>query len=178
MRRLVDENKLRKFMHLFGKQSEQKARVYFTGGATAVLFGWRTSTIDVDLQIVPDHDRLLRAIPELKEELELNIELACPAHFIPEVPGWEDRSQFIAQEGSLFFYHYDLYAQALSKIERGHKQDLADVKELRNRGLIEPARLRELFEQIFPRLYRFPAIDPASFRHSLNAALADFEPSG
>jgi hypothetical protein len=164
-------------MHLFGKQSEQKARVYFTGGATAVLFGWRTSTIDIDLQIVPDQDRLLRAIPELKEELELNIELACPAHFIPEVPGWEDRSQFIAQEGSLSFYHYDLYAQALSKIERAHKQDLADVKELLTRGLIEPARLRELFDQIFPLLYRFPAIDPASFRQSLNAALADFESS-
>jgi len=165
-------------MHLFGKQSEQKARVYFTGGATAVLFGWRTSTIDIDLQIVPDHDRLLRAIPELKEELELNIELACPAHFIPELPGWEDRSQFIAQEGSLFFYHYDLYAQALSKIERAHKQDLADVKELLNRSLIVPARLRELFEQIFPNLYRFPAINPASFRHALNVALADFEPRG
>jgi hypothetical protein len=130
------------------------------------------------LQIVPDHDRLLRVIPELKEELELNIELACPAHFIPELPGWEDRSQFIAQEGSLFFYHYDLYAQALSKIERAHKQDLADVKELLNCGLILPARLHELFEQIFPRLYRFPAIDPASFRRSLNAALADFEPRG
>lgn len=162
-------------MRLFGKQSEQKARVYFTGGATAVLFGWRASTIDIDLQIVPDQDRLLRAIPELKEELELNIELACPAHFIPELPGWEDRSQFIAQEGSLSFYHYDLYAQALSKIERAHRQDLADVKELLNRGLIVPARLRELFEQIFPNLYRFPAIDPNSFRIGLGSALAEFE---
>lgn len=165
-------------MHLLGNQSEQKARVYFTGGATAVLFGWRASTIDIDMQIVPDQDRLLRAIPELKEELELNIELACPAHFIPELPGWEDRSQFIAQEGLLSFYHYDLYAQALSKIERAHKQDLADVKELLNRGLILPARLRELFEQIFPHLYRFPAIDPTSFRDSLNTALADFEQRG
>lgn len=162
-------------MYLFGKQSEQKARVYFTGGATAVLLGWRASTIDIDLQIVPDQDRLLRAIPELKEELELNIELACPAHFIPELPGWEDRSQFIAQEGSLSFYHYDLYAQALSKIERAHKQDLADVKELLNRGLIEPARLRELFDQILPSLYRFPAIDPKSFRNGLSSVLAEFE---
>jgi hypothetical protein len=165
-------------MHLLGNQSEQKARVYFTGGATAVLFGWRAATIDIDMQIVPDQDRLLRVIPELKEELELNIELACPAHFIPELPGWEDRSQFIAQEGLLSFYHYDLYAQALSKIERAHKQDLADVNELLNRGLIVPARLRELFEEIFPHLYRFPAIDPTSFRHSLNLALTKFEQMG
>lgn len=162
-------------MHRFGNQSEQKARVYFTGGATAVLFGWRDSTIDIDLLIVPDQDRLLRAIPELKEELELNIELACPAHFIPELPGWEDRSQFIGQEGSLSFYHYDLYAQGLSKIERAHKQDLADVKELLNRSLIVPARLREIFDQIFPNLYRFPAIDPKSFRNALSSVLAEFE---
>jgi hypothetical protein len=38
-------------MHLFGNQSEQKARVYFTGGATAVLLGWRTSTTDIDMQM-------------------------------------------------------------------------------------------------------------------------------
>jgi len=47
-------------MYLFGNQAEEKARVYFTGGATAVLLGWRASTIDIDLQIVPDQDRLLR----------------------------------------------------------------------------------------------------------------------
>ncbi|MCI0424048.1 MAG: hypothetical protein L0387_35990 [Acidobacteria bacterium] len=165
-------------MHSFGDQAEQMARIYFTGGATAVLLGWRSSTIDIDLQIVPEHDHLLRAIPEFKEKLELNIELACPAHFIPELPDWEDRSRFIAQEGSLFFYHYDLYAQALSKIERAHTQDLADVKELLNRGFIAPGRLRELFEQIFPNLYRFPAIDPDSFRQALNNALTEFEAEG
>ena len=99
---------------------------------------------------------MLRAIPELKEELELNIELACPADFIPELPGWEERSPYIAQEGSLSFYHYDLYAQALSKIERAHKQDLAVA-------------------QILPNLYRFPAIDPKSFRNALTSVLVELE---
>jgi hypothetical protein len=114
-------------------------------------------------------------IPELKEELELNIELACPAHFIPELPGWEGRSEFITQEGFLRFYHYDFYAQALAKIERAHQQETTDVKGLLNRGLIVPARLREFFEQIVPNLYRFPAVDPKSFRNALSLALADFE---
>ena len=44
------------------------------GGATAVLHGWRASTIDVDLKLVPDDDALLRALPRLKEELHVNLE--------------------------------------------------------------------------------------------------------
>ena len=35
------------------------------------------------------------------------------------------------------------------------------------RGLVERARLRELFDAIEPSLYRFPAIDPAAFRRAV-----------
>jgi hypothetical protein len=76
---------------------------------------------------------LLRAVPELKESLSVNIELVSPAHFIPELPGWEGRCQFIAQRGPISFYHYDMYAQALSKLERRHARDLADVEEMKRR---------------------------------------------
>ena len=31
-------------------------------------------------------------------------------------------------------------------------------------GHVDPGRLRELFERIEPELYRYPAIDPGSFR--------------
>jgi hypothetical protein len=55
-----------------------------------------------------------------------NIELAAPDDFIPPLPGWEEWSIFIARRGKIDFYHYDLYAQALAKIERGHARDLAD----------------------------------------------------
>jgi hypothetical protein len=147
-------------------------RVYLTGGATAVLSGWRPSTIDIDLKIVPDDDALLRAIPELKESLHLNVELAAPDDFIPVSPGWEERSPFIAQEGPVSFLHYDLVAQALSKIERGHSQDRADVEEMIRRGLVDAAGLRDAFAAIEPHLYRYPAIDPASFRRAVAEATA------
>ena len=68
------------------------------GRATAVLYGWRESTIDVDMKMVPDLDRVFRTIPEIKERLQINIELASPDDFIPVREGWEDRSPFIAQE--------------------------------------------------------------------------------
>jgi hypothetical protein len=117
-------------MREFGKAARRPARIYFTGGTTAVLQGWRQSTIDIDIKIVPDEDALLRLIPELKESLHVNVELASPDDFIPVPDGWQDRSRFVAQEGPLAFYDFDLTSQALAKIERGHAQDHDDVLEM------------------------------------------------
>ena len=49
--------------------------------------------------------------------------------------------------------------------------DLEDVRRMIERGLVEPVRLRELYEQIEPELYRYPAIDPPVFRRKVEAAL-------
>jgi hypothetical protein len=172
MRQKVDRQGVEQFLHCLAAEADQPVRVYLTGGATAVLLGWRQSTIDIDLKIFPDTDRLLRAIPALKEKLNINVELASPADFIPEIPGWEARSAFIMQDRDAAFYHYDFYAQALSKIERFHERDVHDVREMLERKLINPERLRKLFEAIVPSLYRFPAISPEAFRRNLNAVLS------
>ncbi len=173
MRGLADAARIRRFMRALGEAASAEARVYFTGGATAVLGGWRESTIDVDIRLVPEDDALLRAIPRLKEELSINVELASPDHFIPVKPGWEDRSPFIAREGRVWFHHFDLYAQALAKIERGHTQDLEDVREMLRRGLVERPALLAYFEAIEPLLYRYPALDARSFREAVVAALRE-----
>lgn len=172
MRALADADRISRFMRAFGAASPSDARVYFTGGATAVLHGWRNSTIDVDIRVVPEHDALFRAIPRLKEQLQINVELASPDQFIPVKDGWEDRSPFVIREGCVSFHHFDLYAQALSKIERGHALDVDDVREMLQRGLIERAALLAYFEAIAPRLYRYPALDPASFRRAVQEAVA------
>src|SRR5262245_45482521 len=122
------------------------------------------------MKMVPDLDRVFRSIPEIKERLHINIELASPDDFIPVREGWEDRSPFIVQEGHLVFRHFDLYAQALSKIERGHAQDVGDVAEMLARGLVEPSSLLDYFAAIEPRLYRYPAIDSAAFRRAVEDA--------
>jgi len=171
VRELADSQRIRRFMRALGERAEAECRVYFTGGATAVLEGWRTETIDADILVVPDSDRLLQAIPDLKESLRINVEIASPAHFIPEIPGWQGRSRFIERHGKASFYHYDFYAQALAKIERGEQKDLADVGEMVARGLVEPATAWDLFRTIEPHLYRFPAIDPARFRRAVGDAL-------
>jgi hypothetical protein len=172
MRALADAERLRRFLSALSRETQEEAAIYLTGGATAVLVGWRDSTVDADILIVPEQDSLYRALPRLKEKLHINVEIASPAHFIPELPGWRERSLLIAREGRLSFYHYDPYSQALAKIERGHTKDLADVEELLARGLVEPKRLRELHAEIEPRLHRYPAIDPPSFRRRVEDVLA------
>jgi hypothetical protein len=173
MRQLTDAARLREFMRLLGRRTRAAGRVYLVGGACAVLHDWRATTIDIDIDLDPGLDALLREIPALKEDLQVNVELASPAHFIPELPGWRDRSPLVIREGTIDFHHYDFYAQALSKIERAHARDVDDVREMAARGLIDAARLTGFFELIEPQLYRYPAIDAVSFRRAvLQAAQA------
>jgi hypothetical protein len=158
-------------MRALAHDSGVEGRIYVTGGASAVLLGWRTNTLDVDLKLIPEHDKLFRAIEQLKESLHINVELAAPDDFIPPLPGWQDRSPFIAREGKLSFHHYDFYAQALAKIERDHEVDRLDVKDMLSSGLVRPERLRELFEAIEPQLHRYPAINRARFRRAVEATI-------
>ena len=167
MRQPVTAASLQVFMEALAIAAKTPSRVFLVGGATAVLLGWRTSTIDVDLKIIPESDEILRSLPALKEHLEVNIELASPDHFIPELPGWEGRSRFIQQVGKISFYHYDFYAQALAKIERGHEIDLKDVNRMLTSGLVEPQRLLELFSSIEGSLYRYPELDQPTFRRAV-----------
>jgi hypothetical protein len=170
MRRPVDAARVREFFRVLGSETHEAARIYLTGGTTAVLEGWRESTIDIDLKMVPETDALFRAIAALKESLEINVELAAPSDFIPELPGWQERCLFIAREGKIDFFHYDPYSQALSKLQRGHAKDLEDLRYMVAGKLVQPGKAVELFEAIVPELYRFPSIDPESFRRRVEAA--------
>ncbi|MGH9748794.1 MAG: DUF6036 family nucleotidyltransferase [Candidatus Polarisedimenticolia bacterium] len=172
LRTLSDAARIHAFMEAVGQAARKELRLYFTEGATAVLNGWRATTIDVDILMMPEDDRVFREIPKLKERLEINVELASPANFIPEIPGWQERSAFIERRGKVSVHHHDLYAQALAKIERGHAQDGTDVEEMIRRGLVDRGRLLNYFELIEPRLYRYPAIDPATFRRAVERACA------
>jgi len=171
MRQPVNLERLQDFMKALGATSAVPTRVYLVGGATAVLLGWRDATIDIDLKIFPDSDELLRTLPRLKERLHLNLELAAPDDFIPELPGWQDRSLFIEQVGKTTFLHYDFYAQALAKIERGHATDLLDVHEMIRARLVDLERMLELFTAIEPQLYRYPSIDGPSFRRAVERVI-------
>jgi Nucleotidyltransferase of unknown function (DUF6036) len=172
VRELADEARIRRLMSAVGEVARREGDCYFTGGATAVLLGWRPSTIDVDLLLEPEQDEVLRTLPGLKEELQLNIELASPGDFIPLPQSWRERSLFIERIGQLSFRHFDPYSQALAKLERAHAQDLLDLRELLDRGLVDVSGLHACFAEIEPELYRFPAVDPTDFRKRLEELTA------
>lgn len=173
MRSRTDATKIRKLMEALGAAATGPGTVYLTGGASAVLEGWRDTTIDVDLKADPEPPGLFEAIARLKNELDMNVELASPDDFIPPLPEWRERSPSITAAGPVRFHHYDFYAQALSKVERGHTQDLRDAREMVERGFVQPTRLWKLWEEIRPALIRYPAIDPDAFREKVEAFLAE-----
>ena len=166
-----------RFMEALGRRSSGAGRVYIVGGGSAVLYGWRSATVDVDVKLDPEPAGAFGAINRLKDELQINVELASPDMFIPELPGWRERSVHIGRYGQVDFYHYDLYAQALAKIERGHSRDLGDVEAMLRANLVEPARLLELFHAVEGSLERYPAIDADAFRTKVRAALSRFAPA-
>ena len=131
-----------------------------------MLHGWRAMTADLDIKFVSEVD-LGPVLSELKQRLNLNIELASPDLFIPPLPGWEERSEFIQREGKLDFFHFDLYSQALSKIERGFDRDLDDVAAMIKTAGVDRARLLEFFLAIKPELNRYPALDPPTFEQAV-----------
>ena len=162
MRSETDNAKLQRFMAALGARVRGDGTIYLTGGATALLFAWRNSTIDVDLKADPEPVGFFEAIATLKDELDINV--ASPDLFIPAIPGWRERSLFIARHGSVSFFHYDPCGQALSKLQRRHDRDLHDVRSMLRDNLITVDQLRTMFTEIEPLLVRYPAIDPASFR--------------
>lgn len=165
----MDRAKLERFMRELGDRVQSDGTIYLTGGATALLFGWRATTIDVDLKADPEPLGLFEAIATLKETLDINVELASPDMFVPPAPGWQGRSLFIARHGRVTFRHFDPYTQALAKLQRGHDRDVLDVGEMLRVGLVTTRDLTRVFDEIEPQLIRYPAVDAKAFRAAVAA---------
>ena len=172
MRRHLDRAKLEQFMQELGRRAAGPGTVYLTGGATALLLGFREQTIDVNIKLDPEPAGAFEAIAEIKNLLSINVELASPDQFLPPLPGWQERSAFIAQFGHVEFRHYDYYSQALAKIERGYEHDLLDALSFVAEGLVNPKELTRLANEILPQLSRYPGIDRGTFEAKLTSFLS------
>ena len=69
---------VRQLMRRLGEEARGGGRVYLVGGASAVLIGWRETTVDVDLKLDPEPPGVFEAIARAKDALDMNIELAAP----------------------------------------------------------------------------------------------------
>ena len=75
MRAETDVAKLQAFMAELGNRVRGPRRIY----PTALLRGWRATTIGVDLKPDPEPPGLFEALAALKDELDINVKLASPA---------------------------------------------------------------------------------------------------
>jgi hypothetical protein len=177
MRPNVDPQKIERLMQVLGREAQGSGCIYFTGGASALLIGWRSSTVDIDIRLDPEPPGIFQVIAKIKQELNMNIELASPQDFLPPLPGWRDRSRFIGKYGQILFYHYDFVAQAISKLSRGFDRDLKDVQAMYEQNLFSLRELCDCFEAITPELIRFPSLDPEVLRSKVEQFIKQCESS-
>jgi hypothetical protein len=79
MRPLVGEARLRELARRLGRLASGPTRIYLTDGATAVLEGWRGSTIGVDLRFEPDIDEMLNSIAFIAQTGSAASTVSAPA---------------------------------------------------------------------------------------------------
>ena len=171
----VTAGQLRAFLEELGRRFPHPARLHLTGGEGLVWKGLRGTTRDVDIAYdVASQWRgaWLVALRGLSIEQRTSVEEASPRDFIPLPPGWEQRAELIGRFGRIDVFLFDPYSVALGKLERGHAQDLADVRAMLGKRILDGLRLRAAFEAILPEYtQRSVNADPARLRAHVDAAL-------
>ena len=163
MRNDVTKERLRELMQEIARTAPRRGNhnVYFVGGGTAVYVGWRSSSIDADL--FSEVDAVFRDIQGIKERLNINIEFVRPEHFVPALRGTNDRHVFIETVGRVSYFHYDPYAQVLSKVVRGFERDLDDARQFVRLGMVDPEKLRALVGGISESAYaKYPSLSQSA----------------
>jgi hypothetical protein len=94
----LTKEKLLMFLDRLGASARSPGACFITGGGSALLLGWRETTIDIDLKFDPEPAGVFDAIPGLKRALHINVELAAPSDFLPPLERWRERSRFIAKK--------------------------------------------------------------------------------
>ncbi len=178
LRRELTREALRELMAELARTAPrgQLFRVYVVGGGTAVLAGWRSATIEADL--FAEDEAVFRDVQGIKERLGLNIEFARPEDFVPALAGSENRHRFIERVGDVEFYHYDPYAQLLSKVVRGFRKDMLDADRLVRSGWVDAGRFHDLVAGIGDSAYaRYPSLSRESVQEAVDAFLAALPPT-
>jgi len=151
----VDRARIETFLDALGRRTDVRGRLYLVGGTTLVYAGVRARTLDIDiaLEVDPaDHGPFVRAVRDLKDKLQVNVEEASPADFIPLPAGSRDRARYVGRYGRIDVFHFDPYSTALSKVARGREEDYADILALLRADWLDWDRLVELFEEVRPRM--------------------------
>jgi len=152
MRQRVGQQEIEQFLIQVGR-TRRPGRLYLTGGAALVHRGIRPGqTLDIDIHITIDPANLTTEIAQLKQKLNMNIEFASPGDFMPLPTQWEARSQFIKRYNQVDAFYFDWYSIALSKTQRGSRQDILDVQLLVRQGYVDVTELDQLCQDVLNKI--------------------------
>ncbi len=175
MRPSVDKTAIESFLQQLGRAFRKPGRLYLVGGAALVHAGVRPGfTQDIDIQVSGANEgELIVAIQRLIQQLQINVEFASPADFIPLPSQWEMHAQYVGRYGGVDVFYFDFYSIALSKIERGNSRDIDDVKLLVQQGIITLNELDTAYREVLAQLGqgRYPRITPQRFSERYTAVL-------
>src|SRR5258707_32697 len=167
MRPSVDKTAIESFFQQLGRTFRKPGRLYLVEGAALVHAGVRPGfTQDIDVQVSGANEgELIVAIQRLIQQLQINVEFASPADFIPLPSQWEMHAQYTGRYGGVDVFYFDFYSIALSKIERGNSRDINDVKLLVQQGIITLNELDAAYREVLAQLGqgRYPRITPQRF---------------
>jgi hypothetical protein len=92
---------------------------------------------------------------------------------VPPLEGSECRHVLIETVDRVSFYHYDPYAQLLSKVVRGFARDLVDARAFVTTGMVNPDRFKALVHGIPDAVYaKYPRLSPRAVRAAVHDFLA------
>jgi hypothetical protein len=127
-------------------------RLYLVGGSVLIDLGLRSTTLAIDFVADADDPAAMAdlepAMRALKQELDVNVEPASPADFLPVTPAMLARSRFVRRFGKVSLYYYHLATQVIAKAARGFEQDLADAEQLVRAGLVGWGEVEETWQLI------------------------------
>jgi len=173
-RRDATQSEINAFLRELGRRFTGSGALYLVGGSMLVYKGYRARTADIDYRFearTGDDGLFVQAVRATQRVVNLNVEPASPADFIPLPQGWRDRSPFLAQHGGLAVYAFDPLSTALAKIERGQERDVDDVLALCRTGALTIEQIVAGFDEIAPRIdtEALPRIREDDFRRKVEA---------
>lgn len=168
----IDARNLEKLFAAVGARLTQTATLHVLGGSALILLGSSRRTRDFDFvgNDLPhrEPDELRDLLDEVAAEMKIGIEAIPFDEFVPVPRDAETRHRHIGQSGKLTVYVFDPYSIALSKIERGFKTDLEDVRFLIRKNIISLPQLETIVNAVLPRAREFD-MDASQMRARLAA---------
>ena len=152
----MDNFELHSILKILGERVPPESQLVLVGGSALILLGSPRPTMDIDFVGDDIHpNELHRKIIQIAKELKIHIDLVPLDRFVPLPEGSEDRKIPIGQFGNLGVYIADPYSIALSKVDRGLKEDFDDLVFLIERNYISLEKLEQIIQTAMPHAGKF-----------------------